>query len=116
MKLNSISITILSLILLAVTIPIGIRFIKRESLNLNLIKKLNQENDSLEMLNINLELKYEKLTIKIDSFAQLIDSSKTKTIYIKQKSNEKIRAINSYSNNDLYKFFSNFNPDTNIIR
>jgi hypothetical protein len=112
--LSIIIITVIVMILLYFLIP---RIFPSPCLDSSSLKEnLRKENDSLKVLLFKLEEKAEAASKQAEYYKAKADSSKVITKTIIKYANDKIRSVNSFSNSDKVKFWSEFNPDTNIIR
>ncbi|MGQ0827923.1 MAG: hypothetical protein ACT4ON_05975 [Bacteroidota bacterium] len=73
--------------------------------------RLEAENDSLRKNNKMLDEKYENLQAKADSLQEKLSSTKQTIVQLKNKQHEKINAIDALTNDELFGFFSKFNPE-----
>lgn len=71
-------------------------------------KRVMAENDSLRQVNQRYERQLAEISIKVDSLTSVVNNNKTKVIYLNNNRNEKMRIINSLSNDELYRYFTEF--------
>lgn len=76
------------------------------------IKLLQEQNDSLLKTNIRLEIQASELTNQSDSLTQIYLTEYQTIVRLKSKANEKIQAIDTLSNDELFEFFARFKADT----
>jgi hypothetical protein len=74
------------------------------------IEVLKAQNDSLSAQNESLEATIEMLVIVSDSLQQLVEIKRVVIKDLKKTKYEKIKAIDDYSNDKLYRFFTELVP------
>ncbi|MGE0638501.1 MAG: hypothetical protein AB7P01_18820 [Bacteroidia bacterium] len=74
-------------------------------------KRLEAQNDSLRQNNKLLDNKYQVLELKADSLQETLTSTKQTIIQLKNKQHEKVNAIDTLTNDELFGFFSKFNTE-----
>lgn len=74
-------------------------------------KRLEVENDSLRQNNKGLDKKYHALELKADSLQETLVSNKKIIVQLKNKQHEKVNAIDTLNNDELFGFFSKFNTE-----
>ncbi|HSH67800.1 MAG TPA: hypothetical protein VLB84_18810 [Bacteroidia bacterium] len=75
-------------------------------------KRLEAENDSLRQNNKLLDEKYMAFQLRADSLKEKMSSIQQTILQLKNKQHEKINAIDSLSNDELFGFFSKFNSES----
>jgi uncharacterized protein YlxW (UPF0749 family) len=75
-------------------------------------KRLKAENDSLRKCNNVLDEKYQALEVKADSLQEKLTSTNKTIVPLKNKQHEKVNAIDTLTNDELYGFFSKFNTES----
>lgn len=75
-------------------------------------QRLQAENDSLKQNNKILDEKYTGLKERADSLQQRVSIINKTITQLKQQQHEKINAIDTLTNGELYSFFSNFNTNS----
>jgi uncharacterized protein YlxW (UPF0749 family) len=70
--------------------------------------ELQHENDSLQMENNRLELQANKLKQRADSLEKLVAANQIKVEQLEQYKYERLKAIDGFSSNELFRFFSGF--------
>lgn len=75
-------------------------------------KRLEAENDSLRKCNDVLDEKYQTLEVKADSLQEKLTSTNKTIVQLKNKQHEKVNAIDTLTNDELYGFFSKFNTES----
>lgn len=76
------------------------------------IEALKAQNDSLLVQNESLDATIEMLVIVSDSLKQLVEVKKIVIKDLKKAKHEKIKAIDDYSNDKLFRFFARINTDS----
>lgn len=74
-------------------------------------KQLEAENDSLKQNNKILDENYAGLKERADSLQQRITNVNQTIVQLKNQQHEKITAIDTLTNDELYSFFSTFNTE-----
>jgi len=87
------------------------------SVNLNpnyeqTIKKLEQQNDSLLAINQGLQKQITEQLEKQDGIKEELKKRNKDLEQLKYRKSEKIRAIGNYDNDELYRFFAEFETDS----
>ncbi len=75
-------------------------------------RQIQLQNDSLKQQNKMLDEKYLTLKIKTDSLQQKLSTTRQTIVQLKNKQHEKIIAINTLSNDELFGFFSKFDTES----
>tara|TARA_Y100001973_G_scaffold102629_1_gene168090 strand:- start:453 stop:836 length:384 start_codon:yes stop_codon:yes gene_type:complete len=70
------------------------------------INALNSKIDSLHSINDNLTYKIDTLNDQISSLDSEIDNQDNLIKNLRIKSNEKVRAVDNFNNDELYQFFA----------
>lgn len=73
--------------------------------------RLEAENDSLKQNNKVLEDKYRKLVLRTDSLQKKLSGTRQTIIQLKNKQHEKVNAIDTLTNDELYSFFAKFEAE-----
>jgi hypothetical protein len=76
------------------------------------LEGLKAQNDTLLWKNKQLDKSNEGLMVKQDSLKKLLTGQAQKMNELKQMKYEKIKAIEHYTNDELFLFFSRINPDS----
>ena len=74
--------------------------------------RLKAENDSLRQNNKLLDEKYAGLKERADGLQHRITNINQTIVQLKNQQHEKINAIDTLTNGELYSFFSNFNTNS----
>ena len=87
------------------------------SVNLNpnyeqTVKKLEQQNDSLLTINQGLQVQIADQLEKQEDIKEELKKRKKDLEQLKYRKSEKIRTIGNYDNDELYRFFSEFETDS----
>ena len=72
----------------------------------NKIKALEAKVDSLHSINNNLTYKIDTLNVQINSLDKEIVNQDNLIKNLRIKSNEKVRAVDNFNNDELYQFFA----------
>ena len=72
----------------------------------NKIKALEAKVDSLHSINNNLTYKIDTLNVQINSLDKEIVNQDNLIKNLRIKSNEKVRAVDNFNNDELYQFFT----------
>lgn len=75
-------------------------------------KRLEAVNDSLREQNTKLDEKYQVLEQKADSLQEKLSSTKETIVQLKNKQHEKVNAIDTLTNDELYSFFAEFETES----
>lgn len=75
-------------------------------------ERLEAENDSLRQNNKVLDEKYLSFQIRADSLKERMSGIQQTILQLKNKQHEKVSAIDSLSNDELFGFFSKFNTES----
>ena len=76
------------------------------------IKKLEQQNDSLLAINHGLQEQIAEQLEKQEGIKEELKKRNKDLKQIKYRKSEKIRAIGNYDNDELYRFFTEFETDS----
>lgn len=76
------------------------------------IKKLEQQNDSLLAINQSLQVQIADQLEKQEDIKEELKKRKKDLEQLKYRKSEKIRAIGNYDNDELYRFFAEFETDS----
>ncbi|HEY9084017.1 MAG TPA: hypothetical protein VIN73_11835 [Vicingaceae bacterium] len=76
------------------------------------LKELNIQNDRLLLNNKILDKSNEGLKVKQDSLKEVLVNKAKKINELKQKKNERINAIEHYTNDELFLFFARVDTDS----
>jgi tetrahydromethanopterin S-methyltransferase subunit B len=79
------------------------------------IELLEQQNDSLVNDNLLLDEKMKKIQLKADSLYQLVTIKSEAIKSLKKVKDEKVKAIDGYSTNKLFQFFTGINTDSSSV-
>lgn len=85
------------------------------SINSDKIEVLKAQNDSLFTQNKSLDATIGLLVIQADSLKRLVEIKKMVITDLKKVKYEKIKAIDDYSNDKLFRFFAGINTDSTGI-
>lgn len=77
-------------------------------------KRLETMNDSLQEQNKKLDKKYQVLELKADSLKEKLSSIKQTIVQLKNKQYEKVNAIDTLTNDELYSFFAEFETESSV--
>lgn len=75
-------------------------------------KRLEVENDSLRQNNKILDEKYTRLKLRADSLQQKVLQINQTIVQLKNKQHEKVNAIDTLTNDELYSFFAEFEAES----
>ncbi len=75
-------------------------------------KRLKTENDSLRENNKVMDEKYLSFQMRADSLQERMSGIQQTILQLKTKQHEKINAIDSLTNDELFGFFSKFNTES----
>lgn len=75
-------------------------------------KRLEAQNDSLRKCNNVLDEKYLALEVKTDSLQEKLASTNNTIVQLKNKQHEKVNAIDTLTNDELYGFFAKFETES----
>ena len=73
--------------------------------------RLEAQNDSLRQNNKLLDEKYMAFQLRADSLKEKMSGIQQTILQLKNKQHEKVNAIDSLFNDELFGFFSKFNPE-----
>ncbi len=76
------------------------------------IERLKEQNDSLLVSNQQLDQEIERLQAISDSLKQDVQQKRIAIKELKKVKHEKIKAIDNYSSDKLYRFFAEFETDS----
>ena len=79
------------------------------------IDVLKAQNDSLFTQNKSLDATIELQVIQADSLKRLVEIKKMVITDLKKVKHEKIKAIDDYSNDKLFRFFARINTDSTSV-
>ena len=85
------------------------------SIHADEIEVLKAQNDSLFTQNKSLDATIGLLVIQADSLKRLVKIKKMVITDLKKAKHEKIKAIDVYSNDKLFRFFARINTDSTSI-
>jgi len=80
------------------------------------VELLQQQNDSLANDNRLLDEKMKQIQWRTDSLQQLVATKSDVIKNLKKAKDEKIKAINTYSNHKLYSFFAELDTDSTAVK
>ncbi len=81
---------------------------QEETLRNDVIEKLEEANNVLEVKNINLDFEIEELKQQADSLSSVITYNNEAIQHLKKQLNEKINTINTMPDMELYRYFTRF--------
>ena len=76
------------------------------------IERLKEQNDSLATSNQLLDQEVERLHLQKDSLMSVVQEKRRVIIDLKKVKHEKIKAIDTYSNDKLFRFFAGLETDS----
>jgi len=82
------------------------------SIHSNEIEVLKAQNDLLSTENKSLDVTIGLLVLQADSLMRLVEIKKIVITDLKKAKHEKIKAIDDYSNDKLFRFFARINTDS----
>lgn len=76
------------------------------------IENLQMQNDSLKVSNLQLDDQVSRLKLETDSIMKLVDIDRHVISELKKSENERIKAIDNFDNDELFRFFSGLKTDS----
>ena len=116
MEKSKFIILILVIICFVLVLVLKFREPKKKTEDGSRIRELQTQNAWLLKYNLVLDAKYRKLIIRSDSLREYIGLNEQSLTALKKRRHEKIIAIDTFRFPELYKFFSEFEPESSINR